>query len=114
MSRLLPSRRRLLNGTLSGHQETIGCMKVALVHDWLNQVGGAENVLEVLARMFPGAPVFTSIYAPRRMPPAYRSWDIRPTFMQHLPGVMNHHQAYMPVYPLAFTTVGPAQGTTWC
>jgi glycosyltransferase involved in cell wall biosynthesis len=83
-------------------------MKVALVHDWLNQVGGAENVLEVLARMFPGAPVFTSMYAPRRMPPAYRSWDIRTTFMQHLPGVTSHHQAYMPVYPLAFTTVNLA------
>jgi glycosyltransferase involved in cell wall biosynthesis len=83
-------------------------MKVALVHDWLNQVGGAENVLEVLTRMFPGAPVFTSMYAAQRMPPAYRSWDIRTTFMQRLPGVTTHHQAYMPVYPLAFSTVNLA------
>jgi glycosyltransferase involved in cell wall biosynthesis len=77
-------------------------MKVALVHDWLNQVGGAEYVLEVLVGMFPDAPVFTSIYAAACMPPAYRSWDIRPSFMQHLPGVAAHHQEYLPFYPMAF------------
>ncbi len=79
--------------------------RVALIHDWLNQVGGAENVLETLVRMFPGAPVFTSMYAPAKMPPEYRSWDIRTTFMQRLPGVTAHHQAYMPVYPLAFSRI---------
>ena len=77
--------------------------RIALIHDWLNQVGGAENVLEELVRMFPGAPIFTSMYAPEKMPPEYRSWDIRTTFMQRLPGVTTHHQAYMPVYPLAFS-----------
>ncbi len=77
--------------------------RIALIHDWLNQLGGAENVLEELVRMFPGAPVFTSMYASEIMPAAYRAWDIRTTFMQHLPGVTTHHQAYMPVYPLAFS-----------
>ena len=78
---------------------------VALIHDWLNQIGGAENVLETLVRMYPGAPVFTSMYAPDLMPPAYRAWDIRTTFMQRLPGVTRHHQAYLPAYPLAFSRV---------
>ncbi len=82
--------------------------RAALVHDWLNQIGGAEYVLEVLVRMFPGAPVFTSMYAADRMPAMYRSWDIRTTFMQHLPGVTRHHQPYMPVYPLAFGRVNLA------
>jgi glycosyltransferase involved in cell wall biosynthesis len=59
-------------------------------------------------RLFPGAPVFTSMYAPDVMPPQYRMWDIRTTFMQHLPGVTTHHQAYMPVYPLAFSTLSLA------
>jgi glycosyltransferase involved in cell wall biosynthesis len=45
------------------------------------------------------------MYAPDAMPPEYRTWDVRTTFMQHLPGVTTHHQAYMPVYPLAFSTV---------
>lgn len=79
--------------------------RIALIHDWLNQLGGAENVLEVLVRMFPAAPVFTSMYAADRMPSQYRTWDIRTTFMQRLPGVTTHHQAYMPIYPLAFSRV---------
>lgn len=76
--------------------------RVALVHDWLNQLGGAENVLEELAGLLPDAPVYTSIYAPKRMPEYYRSWDIRTSFMQRLPGVATHHQKYLPFYPLAF------------
>lgn len=83
-------------------------MRVALVHDWLNQIGGAESVLESLVQVFPGAPVFTSMYAPDLMPPQYREWDIRTTFMQRLPGVTTHHQAYLPVYPLAFSSVNLA------
>jgi glycosyltransferase involved in cell wall biosynthesis len=77
-------------------------VKAALVHDWLNQQGGAENVLETLVNLFPGAPVYTSMYGRDRMPPAYQTWDIRTSFMQLLPGVIDHHQAYMPLYPLAF------------
>ena len=77
--------------------------RVALVHDWLNQMGGAENVLEELVALAPGAPIYTSIYAPQRMPAHYRSWDIRTSFMQQLPGVATHHQRYLPLYPLAFS-----------
>lgn len=77
-------------------------MKVAIVHDWLNQMGGAEEVLEALTDLFPGAPIYTSIYAPDRMPDAYRKWDIRPSFMNRLPLVKSHHQPFLPLYPLAF------------
>lgn len=76
--------------------------RVALVHDWLNQIGGAENVLEELVALFPGSPIYTSMYASEKMPPTYREWPIRTSFMQNLPGVANHHQAYLPLYPLAF------------
>jgi len=47
-------------------------MKIALAHDWLNQMGGAENVLEQMVDIFPGAPVFTTIYAPKLMPDEYQ------------------------------------------
>ena len=77
-------------------------MRIALVHDWLNQIGGAEDVLESLVEMYPGAPVYTSIYAPDLMPHAYRTWDIRVTWMNRLPGIHRHHQPYLPLYPLAF------------
>jgi glycosyltransferase involved in cell wall biosynthesis len=77
-------------------------MRFALVHDWLNQIGGAEDVLEILVEMFPGAPVYTSIYWPEKMPPVYRGWDIRTTWMDRLPGIYRHHQPYLPLYPIAF------------
>lgn len=73
-------------------------MNVALVHDWLNQLGGAEDVLRVLNRMFPRAPIFTSIYDRQRMPAAWKAWDIRSTWMDRLPGVYRHHQPYMPLF----------------
>ncbi len=77
-------------------------MSLALVHDWLNQIGGAEDVLEKLVAQYPAAPIYTSIYAPELMPPAYRRWPIKTSFMDRLPGVHRHHQPYLPLYPLAF------------
>jgi glycosyltransferase involved in cell wall biosynthesis len=77
-------------------------VKVALVHDWLNQYGGAERVLEEFHALFPDAPVFVSMYEASRMPQAYRSWDIRTTWMQKVPLVKKKHQPFMPLYPAAF------------
>ncbi|NOK63109.1 MAG: glycosyltransferase family 4 protein [Chloroflexi bacterium AL-W] len=77
-------------------------MHVAIVHDYLNQYGGAERVLEALHDLYPNAPVYTSIYDPRTMPSAYHSWDIRTSWMQHLPGWRRYFRHYMPLYPSAF------------
>jgi glycosyltransferase involved in cell wall biosynthesis len=77
-------------------------MRLALVHDWLNQMGGAEDVLEALARMFDGVPIYTAMYWRDGMPPAYRDWDIRTTWMDHLPGIYRRHQPYLALYPAAF------------
>lgn len=75
---------------------------VALVHSWLNQHGGAERVLEAVREALPRSPVYTSIYAPERMPASYSGWDIRVSLLDRLPGIHRRHQAYLPLYPLAF------------
>jgi glycosyltransferase involved in cell wall biosynthesis len=77
-------------------------MKVALAHDYLNQYGGAERVLEQQHDLYPDAPIYTSMYDPGVMPASYRSWDIRTSFMQRLPFVTKRHQAYLMAYPIAF------------
>ncbi len=77
-------------------------MKLALVHDWLNQRGGAEDVLETLVALYPQRPLYTSLYAPDLMPPGYRQWDIRTLWLDRLPGIHAHHQPYLPLYPLAW------------
>ena len=76
-------------------------MKVALVHDYLNQMGGAERVVLALHEIFPEAPLYTSIYDPRRVDTAFQSMDIRTSFMQKLPLVKKHHQPFLPFYPFA-------------
>lgn len=77
-------------------------MRVAIVHDYLNQFGGAERVLEVLHETFPDAPIYTSIYEPSKVPAAYRQWDIRPSFLQRIPFGHRFHRALLLLYPAAF------------
>ena len=82
-------------------RQIVGQPRVALVHDYLNQMGGAERVLLALHDLFPDAPIFTTIADPARLVPRLRSLDIRVSFMQRLPGVLDHHQSYLPLYPIA-------------
>lgn len=84
-------------------------MKLALVHDWLNQIGGAEDVLETLVRLYPQHPVITGLYAPDLMPEHYRQWDIQTLWIDKLPGIHRHHQPYLPVYPLAWSGLDLSQ-----
>jgi len=77
-------------------------MRVAIVHDYLNQYGGAERVLEALHALYPEAPVYTSLYDAEAMPDEYRHWDIRTSFMQRLPGWRQHFRRYFLLYPTAF------------
>jgi glycosyltransferase involved in cell wall biosynthesis len=77
-------------------------MRIALVHDYLNQRGGAERVLAVLHEMFPDAPIFTSVLDRSTLWPALRSADIRVSWMQRLPGIQRNFKRYLPLYPLVF------------
>ena len=76
-------------------------LKLALAHDWLNQMGGAENVLETMVALFPNAPIFTTIYASELMPSTYKQWPIKTSWLNKAPGIHQHHQPYLPLYPAA-------------
>ncbi len=80
-------------------------MRVAIVHDYLNQMGGAERVVMAFHEMFPDAPIYTSIYDPQRVDPVFQKMDIRTSFMQKLPMVTKHHQPYLPLYPFAMESL---------
>jgi glycosyltransferase involved in cell wall biosynthesis len=77
-------------------------MKIAIVHDYLNQFGGAERVVSALHEIYPDAPIYTSIYDEKRMPANFRKMDIRTSFMQKLPFVFRFFKYYLLFYPLAF------------
>lgn len=76
--------------------------RVVLVHDWLNQRGGAEFVLDCLHELCERPPVYTSLYQPENMPRALRDWDIHCSFLNRLPGVHALHRYLLPFYPTAF------------
>ena len=59
-------------------------MKVALVCDWLTNVGGAEKVLLYIHRMFPEAPIYTSKYDPKGID-WFRDADVRTGWLQIFP-----------------------------
>lgn len=73
-------------------------MRVALVHDYLTQLGGAERVLKVLMDVFPHAPVFTLLNSGL---PGFESKRIRTSFLQRLPGARQHHRYFPLLMPLA-------------
>jgi len=75
--------------------------KVALVFDWMTNMGGAEKVNLILHRMFPKAPIFTSIFNEEKME-GFEKADIRTSFIQKLPGAKNHHQMYLNFMPQAY------------
>ncbi|MDQ7799450.1 MAG: glycosyltransferase [Candidatus Edwardsbacteria bacterium] len=75
--------------------------RVAIVHDYLNQYGGAERVLELLHQIYPVAPVYTIVHDPSKVPAAYRGWEIRSSFINRLPGVRDHYEKYFFLYPRA-------------
>lgn len=75
-------------------------MRVALVHDYLNQWGGAERVLEVFAEMFPEAPIFTIMYDKARTLEKFGNKKIFTSFLDK-PLVRKNHRPFIPLMPLA-------------
>lgn len=74
---------------------------IALIHDWLNQLGGAEDVLEAFVALYPDAPLYTALYDRKRMPAHWREWNIHTSFIDRLPFAHRKQQLYFPFYPLA-------------
>ena len=76
--------------------------RVALVHDYLNQMGGAEQVVEVMHDLFPDAPLYTSVYDRRVMPESFAAMDVRTSFMQHISPRREIAYKLLPLFPVAF------------
>jgi glycosyltransferase involved in cell wall biosynthesis len=76
-------------------------MSTVLVHDYLDQAGGAERVVESLHEVFPSAPLYTLIYDKTKLPAIFSKMKIHTSFLQKLPFVMKHLNRYLPLFPLA-------------
>jgi len=70
--------------------------KIAIVADWLTNMGGAENVVLAMHEAFPDAPIFTSVFTPDTMP-AFKNLDVRTTWIQSLPKILRKFHKWFPV-----------------
>jgi glycosyltransferase involved in cell wall biosynthesis len=76
-------------------------MKIALVHDYLTQRGGAERVFELLCKRYPEADIFTSIYDPQKTIDMGER-IVKTTFLQNIPGAAKYFRLMAPIYFPAF------------
>ena len=76
-------------------------MKVALVHDYLTQQGGAERVFELLCQFFDRADVYSSVYDPQHTVDL-QGHSVKTTFLQRIPGAKRNFRLFAPLYYPAF------------
>lgn len=76
-------------------------MKLALVHDYLIQAGGAERVLESFAATWPDAPIFVLLYDQKKMDKNFPTARIRTSILQRIPFALRFFKWLMPFMPVA-------------
>jgi len=71
--------------------------KIAIVHDWLTNMGGAEPLVLEIHKLYPEAPIYTSVYNKDTMP-AFKDCDVRTTYLQKwLPKFIRYKHVLWPV-----------------
>ena len=89
-------------------------MKVALVHDYLTQRGGAERVALSLTRAFPGAPLHTSLYDPDGTFPEFADVDVRTLPLDAIRPLRHHHRLALPLLAPAFSRLRVVADVVLC
>ncbi|MGE2836581.1 glycosyltransferase [Mycobacterium sp. SMC-4] len=79
--------------------------EVAIAHDYLTQRGGAEKVVLALARAFPGAPIYTTLYNPGSTYPDFAGCTIRVSWLNSVPILRKFHRAALPFLAIASSMV---------
>lgn len=79
-------------------------MKVAIVHDYLKEIGGAERVLMALCEMFPNAPVYTAYKFPKywaefKINNVVESWG---KYLPFLPKFLSYYTILSPLFFKSF------------
>jgi len=82
-------------------------MKIALVHDQLQEFGGAERVLVALHNLFPNADVYTSFYNPRTLgnhAGKFKNWKIKTSWIAKIPFLNKIYSPLRFITPLLWET----------
>lgn len=70
--------------------------KIAIIADWLTNMGGAEKVILAMHEAFPDAPIYTSVFTPETMPD-FAKLDVRTTWIQKFPSSLRRLHRWFPV-----------------
>jgi glycosyltransferase involved in cell wall biosynthesis len=76
-------------------------MRIAVVHDYFTQLGGAEKVAEELYCMLPSPSLFATVALPDCMPPRLQDIRVETSWMQNLPKIKDYYRLYFVLYPFA-------------
>lgn len=82
--------------------------RVLLVHDWLTGMRGGEKCLEVAARRWPEAQLFTLLHRPGSVSPAIERLRIRTSFLHHFPRAPQLYRYFLPLMPTAIASWRPS------
>ncbi|KKQ92694.1 MAG: Glycosyl transferase group 1 [Candidatus Woesebacteria bacterium GW2011_GWA2_40_7] len=83
-------------------------LKIAIVHDYLKEYGGAERVVEAMLEIWPDAPVYTTVFLPEFLGPhrtRVEKWDIRTSFLQKIPFNAKLISLFRFIAPFVFSTM---------
>ena len=75
--------------------------RVALVHDFLLDLRGAERVFAAICDIWPGADVFTAVYDERGTDGRFATRDVNTSFLQRLRPTASTFRPLLPLYPYA-------------
>ena len=76
-------------------------MKIALIHDWLPFMGGAERVLSDFIEIYPDAPVYTLLCNKSKMEEKIKNANIITSYLQKEGKEINNHRKLFPFMPTA-------------
>lgn len=79
--------------------------RVAIVHDYLTQRGGAERVVLALLEAFPQARLVTSVYAPGSTFPEFARYQVQTSWLTHVPAFRQDPRRAFPLLAAAFATM---------
>ena len=77
-------------------------MKVAIVHDWLVNYGGAERVVEAMLSLYPDAEIFTLVYDEKKMGKIFPKEKVHTSFLQKVPFSLKMYTKMLSFMPKAF------------
>lgn len=76
--------------------------RVAIVHDWLVNYGGAERVVEAFLKIYPDADIFTLVYDEKKMGKIFPKEKVHASFVQKIPLASKLYTKMLPLMPKAF------------